>query len=484
MSIDGKRLFAKVVLVVSMVVTQGCSSLHPPVTVDHVDAFAARLGDSIDRGQEPLIGVLSVEEAVARAIRNNYSVRAKELEAALADAKVRVQAGAMLPSIVAESDYYRRDRLLASHSNLSPTYSSSSDLQSVSRNIAISWNLLDFGLSYVRSRQGLDKAYQQHEETRRVAARIAEETRGVFWRAVALQKLEPSLARIDQEVADALSLARVQARDPLIDPMLAINFQRDLLNAQRELNQVHSSIAGATEQLKQSTGLGAMERLRLAGERRLDEIARPSGAADGDVAIALRQRPEIRQHMYDLRITEEEVNATIVQLLPGITLNTTFATDSNAFLLHHNWLSWGAKMAANLVNLARLPNDLALIDAQAETHRANALATAATIAMQVHVARARLDIQLRAYRDAERFEEAQRQLFAQARAAVRSGKAGQQQLTRERLALLLSEVRAIVAFADLHAAYGAYVSSKGETPSAPRTQEQRSLLLSSNFIVD
>lgn len=471
-------------VVTTVLLTQGCSSLHPPVSEPQVAGFVARLGSELEMQQEPLIGPLTVEDAVARAVRYNHSVRAKELEASLADAKVRVQAGSMLPSIIAESDYYRRDRRMASRSNMSPTYSSSSDLQSISRDIALSWNLLDFGLSFVRSRQALDKAYQSHEEYRRVAARIAEETRSTYWRAVAQQKLAPALARLNEEVSDALKLARSQAKDPLIDPMVAINFQRDLLNSQRELNQVHASLAGATDQLKQLIGLPNVEYLRLSALRDILKTEVLSSSADTDIAAALQQRPEIRQHMYDLRITEEEVNVTILQLLPGVTLSKTFASDTNSFLLHHNWISWTSKIAGNLINLVKLPNDLATIDAQAEVHRANALATAATIVMQVHVARARLAVQMRSYKDAAHFAEAQQQLLSQTRSAVKTGKAGQQVLVREKLAMLLAEVRSIVSFADLHAAYGAYGTAKGDVSQQERGKTAKPHFNAINFIIE
>ena len=172
--------------------------------------------------------------------------------------------------------------------------------------------------------------------------------------------------------------------------------------------------------------------------------------------------------MYDMRITDDEVNATVLQLLPGVTLSKTFASDSNSYLLHANWISWGTKIAGNLVDLVRLPSDLDAIDAQQRVHRQNALATAATIAMQVHVARTRIAVHLRAHRDAVHFAAVQRQLLGQVRTTVRLGRVGRQALAREKLATLLAEVRAIVAFADLHAAFAAYATAMGHPAAADR----------------
>lgn len=438
----------------------GCAAIAPPVSEPQIAEFAADLADELAAAPEPLVDVLTVDDAVRRTVRRNHNIRAKELEAALSEAKVLIQSASMLPGIVAESDYYRRDRPHMSHSSLSPTYSTSTDPRSASRQIALSWNVLDFGLSFVRTRQGLDKALQQHEEANRVRARIVEETRSVYWRAVALEKLDGAMSRLDREVDSAIALSRAASRDPTIDPMSPINYQRDILNSQRELNLLQTSLAGATDQLKQSIGLPLIERLRLDDTRRA--LILPHSSSADDVAAAMRQRPEIRQHMYDMRIAEDEVHATILQLLPGVTFSKTFASDTNSYLLQSNWISWGTKIAGNLIDLARLPADLDAIDAQQDVHRKNALAAASTIAMQVHVARARIAVQTRAYRDAERFAEIQRQLLHQVRTSVALNKIGRQALAREKLAMLLAEIRAIVAFAELHAAFAAYASAKGD----------------------
>jgi outer membrane protein TolC len=457
---------AQAFILACAVALTGCAAMSPPVTPSQVAGFTAHLADQLAVVPEPLIGPLTVDDAVNRAVHFNHAIRAKELEAALADAKVRAQGGAMLPSLVAELDYYQRDRPMMSRSSQSSVYSGSTDLRSVSRDIALSWNILDFGLSYVRSRQSLDKALQQHEEARRVRARIVEETRSIFWRAVALQMLGPAQSRLEREVSEAIRLARKAAHDLQVDPMIQVTFQRDMLNLQRDLNQLDAGLAGSMDQLKASIGMPLLDRLELQSRRSLADLPPVIESADEDVRMALSQRPEIRQHMYDLRITEDEIKATILQVLPGITLNRTLAGDSNSFLYHSNWISWGTRIAGNLMNLVRLPSDLDVIGVQQEVHRQNALATAAAIAMQVHVARARIAIQKRTYRDAERFADAQRHLLGQVHTSVKLGRIGQSALTREKLASLQADVRLVLAFADLHAAFAAYATARGEEPLA------------------
>jgi outer membrane protein TolC len=470
MSVGLSRITSLFCAVASAMALTGCAALSPPASEPEVAGFAARLIDEITATPEPLVGTLTIDDAVARAVRFNYTIRAKELEAALADAKYRTQGGGMLPSIVAESDYYGRDRPALSRSDQSTNYSTSSDIKSVSRDIALSWNILDFGLSFIRTKQGIDKAHQAHEEARRVTARIVEETRSIFWRAVALKKLTPAMAALDREVSEALRLSRQAEQGLQIDPMAQVSFQREMLNLQRDLNQMDAGLAGATEQLKASIGLPMAHHLALNSHRQTSKLPRLNDAADDDIRIALNQRPEIRQHIYDLRISADEIDATILQILPGVTFSRTFASDSNQYLYHPNWVSFGTRIAGNLVNLIRLPSDLDAIDAQILAHRQNALATAATIVVQVHMARARVAVQKRSHRDAERYAEAQRHILQQVRASVKLGKVGQQALAREKLSSLLADVRAVLAFADLHAAYAAYATARGDDALQPDQQ--------------
>lgn len=439
----------------------GCAVVSKPVSPPQVASFAMHLSDALARQSEPLAGPLSVEHAVERALRFNASIRARELELALAEAKVRVQGMSMLPKFVGEIDYYNRDRPLLSRSQSSPLYSSSSDLRTVSRDMTLSWNILDFGLAFVRARQGLDKARQQELEIERVSARIVEETRSVYWRAAASSHLVAELARLVPQADRALALAKKASRDPTMDPATAINLQRDVLTMLRDLNQIHAGLAGSVAHLAQLVGAEPSANIRLNTTHTMVSISSPQLAGADAIQDALHKRPEVRQAMYDLRITEDEIDAAIMQVLPGVSLSKTLAGSSNSFLYHPSWVSWGTNIAANLIEIVRLPANIAAIDSQRALHRQNAIATASTIAMQVLVARARLDVHTKTSRDAHRMASVQRDLVDQAQAAFKAGRIGEQVLVRERLALLLAETRDILAFAELHAAAAAYDTAVG-----------------------
>jgi outer membrane protein TolC len=439
--------------------------MAPPVTAPQIDLYTGSITEELEQSSPAVTGVLDAGEVVRRAIIYNQRIQAVRYEAAIEDAKARVERGELLPDVIAESDYYRRNNRHFSRSNRSAEYSTSSDLATLTRSIELSYNLLDFGLTLIRMRQAEDKANQSREEVRRVALQIAEETRATYWRAVALQTLLPQIGKVTPHVNDALRLSGLAMQDVAVDPVHFINFQRDLLNTRRELNDVFAQLAGAEYQLRNLANILSPGELQLDARKNEAAIALPRTTGAEDVAIALRQRPEMRQSFYEARITEQEVHATILRMLPGATLTQTLTGDSNSYLLHGNWIGWSARIAANLIEIVRLPEKLDAVDAQQEANTHNAMVAASAIAMQVHVARARLAVEFAVYRDAEDFASNQLVLLRQVKNSVLAGKLPEQMVAREELSALLAQVRAIVAYGDLEAAYAAYHSALGEAPS-------------------
>lgn len=445
---------------VCMLVT-GCSEMLRPLGDAQIGTFATEVTGSLARTSPPFSGTLDVESAVGRAITYNREIETARYAAAVELAQLRVERGELLPDVVGESEYYRRSKRQYSRSNRSIDYASSSDLASLTHNIDLSLNLLDFGLTLIRMRQAADKANIKGEEARRVALRIAQDTRAVYWRAVGLQTLVPALSKITPQVNEALQLSQRAVQDTALDPVNFINFQRDLLNTRRELNDVFAQLAGAEYQLKNLANIEAVGPLSLDSRRNLSSLPLPNTTAAEDIATALRLRPEIRQHFYEMRITQEEVHASILKVLPGATLTESFRSESNSYLLYGNWLSVSGRLVANLMEAVRLPGQLDAVDAQQDLNRSNTLVTASAIAMQVCVARAQLSVEMSIYRDADEFARAQKALLKQVRSSVLAGKLPEQMIAREELAALLAQVRAIVAFGDLEAAYASYQSAIG-----------------------
>jgi hypothetical protein len=439
----------------------GCGPATNRLPSSELMAVTGSLSDILETVEEPLHGPLSVHEAVARALKFNLSIRAQELIAEMAVAKVRAESASMLPDLVAESRYYGRNVPAYSRSSSSSTYSTSSDPRGVSRDLTLSFNILDFGLSYLRSQQAADKAEKEREEVRRVATRVVEETRAAFWRTAAHDALIAQVDRLRPAVEQMMAQSRKAAGNSEVDPLISITYEREVLNLQRELNQLRVSLAGSAAQLRQLVGVPQSSVMQLEVASRRMQRPAPTDAPGVDIMRALGHRHEIRQLMLDMRITETEVHATVLKVLPSVSLSRGLAQDTSSFLLHGSWVSWGAKFAWSLINLAQLPTNLDVVEAQMRVHRQQTVATAAAIAMQVYVAHARVSAHRQSAQDARSLASLQNRMLRQVRAADAVGTVAHQVLVKERLATLLADIRARLAEADLEGARAAYATAIG-----------------------
>jgi outer membrane protein TolC len=151
------------VTLASAVLASGCAIAPNPLTEAEIELKAQDSLDRVAAEQEPVRGPIDLYEAMARALKYNLDHRVEAMEAALRIKELDLSQFNMLPNVVASSGYAARDNYNAATSiNVltgaeSLAMSTSQEKQIVTADVTFSWNVLDFGLSYVRARQAADK---------------------------------------------------------------------------------------------------------------------------------------------------------------------------------------------------------------------------------------------------------------------------------------------------------------------------------------
>ena len=183
----------------------GCSINPSPLTDAELSAAASANAESVASNQEPVTKAVSLYEAMARSLKYNLDHRVEEAEAAVRFAELDLAHFSLLPNAVANSGYAGRDNYNASSSFNIPEQrqnfgeSTSQEKRIKSADIGFSWNVLDFGLSYVRARQSADKVLAQEETRRKVIHRVVEDVRTAYWRAVSAERLMTRLVSLEGE---------------------------------------------------------------------------------------------------------------------------------------------------------------------------------------------------------------------------------------------------------------------------------------------
>ena len=217
-----------------------------------INADLQLLGTAQARPEKPL----TLYNAIARAILYNREYKLSVMEAALSQRQYDLAKTNMLPALTLSAGYSSRDKYAASASTTfdgdepaalgaSPSYSVSQDKTRTTGSAAVTWNVLDFGLSYVRAGQAADRRMVAIERQRKVVHNIVREVTYAYWRAVAAENLLSDLGPLLRRVEKALADSRNIEERRLSSPLEALIYQKELLEIRRTLHTQQRSLMTA-----------------------------------------------------------------------------------------------------------------------------------------------------------------------------------------------------------------------------------------------
>lgn len=449
----------------------GCAITAEPLTDAAMQAQADADVSRLTSRQAPVDGPVDLYEAMARALAYNLDLRVELMNEALSGAQLELARLDMLPRLIGELDYSARDKFNAASSQPlqareqtidRPSFSSNRDV--LTGDLRLSWNILDFGVSYFRAKQVGDRLLIAREQTQRVINRVLEDVRTAYWRAVSSQRLGLRMGSLLRQVEQSLAETEAVKRRKLRSPLAALTAKRELLGVRRELLA-----------LRRTLQLGKIQLAALMNVRPGDdfEVLVPAElptprSIDTDKSVleqlALTARPELRENALRKRINANETRAALLALLPGLELNAGIGYSDNSFLVNNDWLSIGASVTGNLVDILRYPSrrdELAARDALLD---AEGLALSMAVLTQVNVSLAQHAHARTEYENASEFNDTQAELTSVVRSREQAQRISRQVLIREEMNALVAQVQRDVAFTDMENAYAAVMAAVGSRP--------------------
>lgn len=433
----------------------GCSLSPEPLNENDLFITSSVNAERTTMAQDPISGPISLHEAMARALKYNLDYRLEMMQQSLRGAETVLANANMLPKLVSSAGYSGRNNNLVVTSLDVPTglefepNTVSQEREFNSGEVTFSWDILDFALSYVRARQAADKYLIAQETKRKVIQRIIEDTRTAYWRAVSSDRMAQKLARLEGRIRRAISGSHTANDEGAQSPMTALSYERELVQIKRTAEELEHELNLAKSQLAALMNVAPGTKFTVSDQGSQADPKIIDMSVQEMVAEAIFNRPEIREVAYEKRISEDEANAAILELLPNIKEYGAAAFNDNRFLLNNNWLSWGTTVAGNLMKLVQLPERQFAIDLQGEVLEQRALATTMVVMTQVYVSRTRYTHFRNELETAKQYADVQAKLVEQLRAETASGALGDQTLIREEMNLLVAEVERDVAVANL-----------------------------------
>ena len=454
------KKLAKISLILSLGALISCAKRSPePITVDviseSVKGDLAKINEVKEKNNLLKQGLkVDLYTAIALAVENNKDLKVKIFETALSNKKIEDVEFDMLPAMSANAGYTGSDRYKATTSATVPsndkagamgsTHSTSRDREVNEQDIGFSWNVLDFGLSYIRAGQSSDRYLISRELERKTASNIKRDVVRAYWNALSADKLikryDPLLVKVNKALNDSQKIQELL----LQKPMDALLYQKELLDIQRALQSQKQSFVNAKIELKSLMGLLPNEKFTLVEtDLPLNELNMKLEDMEN---YALVNRSELMENRYEERISIAETKAGIRSLLPGLNFNASWTSSSNDYLVNKTNFEYGSSVGANLFNVFRAPIIKEINERNTQIIKERRLALSMAVLSQVHISNIEYQMALEEYETAEKYYDVSRKITEQVRNAQKIARFGELELIREEASLLVAELRRDIAY--------------------------------------
>lgn len=378
-----------------VLLVSGCASVAPrPLAVEAVRSQAASDRAKAADGVEPIRGPVSLEEAIARALKYNLDRRIKMMEQALALSQLDLSQYDMLPKAVLAAGYQHRsedattraiDSVTGAPSLANPSISSAANHRTL--DLGFSWSILDFGLSYYTAQQNADRVLVAAERRRRAMHLLIQDVRTAFWRAASAQKLRGNVRGAIDLAEEALVDARKAEAERLRSPLDSLRYQRQVLENVRLLEAIDQDLSTARVELAHL--INAPLAVNLQVEEPRDSLNRRllDQAVEQMEETAVVNNADLREQFHGADIARLEARKVFLRMFPNLSLGLNFKYDDDRFLVHHRWNEAASQLSYSLINLLSAPAQKRFADAGVELADQRRMATQMAVLAQVHVAR-------------------------------------------------------------------------------------------------
>ncbi|WP_176426477.1 MULTISPECIES: TolC family protein [Cobetia] len=467
-----KTLATMVAISAAGVVLSACGTVQPE-PLGRQDIATAIQGDEVlfQQMTPAITEPLDLNHAMARALKYNLDNRVKLMEQALAEQSFNLAKMDMLPVLAANAGFTSRSNEDASSSEnvrtgvQSLAQSTSVDKDRSNADLRLSWNVLDFGVSYLKAKQESDRFLIVKSARRDIMAKLLQQTRSAYWKAAVTQKLKPRIDVLLIDTEKALGQLEEIQREKLRAPLDVLQEQRQLLSIMRNLKSLQRSVETSQIELASLINQSPNAEIPLESPSELPALPPlPSNDLDVLERVALANSGEYIGQLYNARIAQREARKSMLRLLPGLEFSYSANYDSNSYLYNDTWAQAGVRVSWNIFRLLAINEIKAQNEARDQMVEARRLASNMATLARVNLGWQQYHNSLDSLSIAQRFQALDEQIAdfsKQARASrAISGTAS-----------LLNQAKALnsvlsnsLAYADAQDAYGGFLFSLGFNP--------------------
>jgi outer membrane protein TolC len=391
-------LLASSAVVATAALLSGCASIKPrPISHQDILTSSKAVAQKTRQEVEPITQALTLEEALARAFKYNLAQRAHLIEQAVALNVWKAGNFDMLPRAMAMAGYHHRNKELITRSRDSvtglPSLANpyiSSERESATYDLGVSWSILDFAVGYYNAKQHADRVLIAAEHRRKAMHALAREVTIAFWRMASAQRLLSDVRTTLAAAESALGDASAANAEGLRSPVDNLRYQRQLLENIRLLSSIGKEFEMARLSLAQLINAPAQSTFGVVEPSTESNIRILDIPAEHMEEVALSRNAELKEHVYNQRIAAHEARKTLAKLVPNLSLSYSLKHNNDSYLINNSWAEAGALVSQNFTTLLSYPAQKRMAQGGIELAAQRRAAAQVALVTQVHLARIEL----------------------------------------------------------------------------------------------
>ncbi len=417
---------------------------------------------------------LTLCDIVQIAVECNLDVQIQKMEEAVQCEKVFAEKLKALPELDINADFSNRNNNPAWYSrtvnpppvpnptgkensrNTNPTPRGALASQSTSKfhrdfDFALAYNIIDFGLSFVRARQEKNRLCLLMQRNMRARQNLVLDVYRAYYRAIVAKQAVAQSEKLIGDLEARQEQLQQQVESQLVSEMKGLVNENRLIDMQVKLYAFENEYRSAMTELSALMGLPPGQRFTLVPMDVQDVNIADIDTADLEKSAFL-YRPELMAQDMQYHVDSDEVKAIMIQMFPNARLFGGMYHDDDRFMFNHDWWSVGTNISWDLF---RLPSQWRMEKAarfKKQVAWETRLSMSMGILTQVHLANINVQETGRQYKLATNlFKVKQRQLNV-ANVLEASGELSVDDVMVFEVEALFAEVNAVKAFANLQVA--------------------------------
>ena len=405
----------------------------------------------------PLYAPLTLDEAIQRALAHNLDYQLLRLDRDLREEEASGARFKMLPNLIVSAEANYRSRVRAVRSKILdadtggtfPAYAYSAPKDNVLADMQLAWNLLDFGISYFRSRQAENQILIAEQQARRAGQNLALDVTLTYYRAVAADRAADQARDMLGRIQKHQQVIRRQIDGKVLGEIKGLDSEEALVLMRMKLQDFETEHRSAKSELASLIGLAPGSEMEFAPvdfEILPQQITLDVHALEQE---ALENRPELYEQDLQEKVMLDEVNAAIVDLFPSPVASLGLEHDSNRYLKYHTWHTAGLRASWNLLALPQRMSRVKQAKLKVEMVKERRIALACGVLAQTHLAVIACEDDLHQFELARGLNQIRQRKLAAALKHLQQGQIDAAEVMRLEGEALFARIRYMLAHADV-----------------------------------